>query len=69
MSKLVAGRTYRHKVHLFGWRFKYERRTRDSFMGRFGGGWQWELGFQASSSTLIINCLVFSIRVNKLEYR
>lgn len=43
-------------------------------MGRFGGGWQWELGFQTGSLspqqlkeygfTLIINLLVASIRIN-----
>ena len=31
--------------------------------GRFGGGWNWELGFQASSSTVILNLLVLSVRI------
>lgn len=36
-------------------------------MGRFGGGWQWKLGFQANSGfrTIIFNLLVFSIRVER----
>ena len=31
--------------------------------GRFGGGWNWELGFQASSRTVIINWLIGSTRI------
>lgn len=30
-------------------------------LGRFGGGWNWNLGFQAGGNTLILNLLVFSI--------
>lgn len=33
-----------------------------SYMGRFGGGWNWNLGFQAGGHELILNLLVFSIR-------
>jgi hypothetical protein len=36
-------------------------RNPDGLMGRFGGGWNWKLGLQWSSSSVIINCLVFSI--------
>lgn len=35
-----------------------------SGMGRFGGGWQVKLGFQASRSTLIINLLVADLRID-----
>ena len=30
-------------------------------MGRFGGGWQWAVGFEASRRSIIFNCLVFSV--------
>lgn len=38
-------------------------------MGRFGGGWQWEVGAQASGfsrprGTVIVNLLVASIRID-----
>lgn len=36
-------------------------RSRKSILGRFGGGWNWNLGFQAGGNTLILNLLVFSI--------
>jgi len=29
--------------------------------GRFGGGWNWVVGFQAGGHSLILNLLIFSI--------
>lgn len=48
-------------------RIKYEHRGPDCMRGRFGGGWNWELGFQYSSGTLIINLLTFSIQIDKIR--
>lgn len=48
------------------------RRKKDEFMGRFGGGWQYNLGVQMGNfdkregCTFIVNYLVDSIRI---EYR
>ena len=36
--------------------------SKKSVWGRFGGGWNWELGFQCGGRTIIFNLLVFSIR-------
>lgn len=33
-------------------------------MGRFGGGWNWSLGFEASSTTVILNLLFGYIRIS-----
>ena len=44
-------------------RIKYRHRPSDSLMGRFGGGWQWSLGFQLGAHTLIVNLLIFSLRI------
>lgn len=46
----------------------YSRRSKDAYMGRFGGGWQWEAGFQAGNltrrrGTIIVNLLVSSVRI------
>jgi hypothetical protein len=48
---------------------RYERRSRESRMGRFGGGWQWEVGVRAGNltrqrGTLYITLLVASLRVS-----
>lgn len=39
-----------------------EQRKKNSWMGRFGGGWNWEFGLQVGGSDLIINLLVLSIK-------
>ncbi len=38
--------------------------SRTNLMGRFGGGWNWELGFQLGGTTIIFNLLVCSVRVS-----
>lgn len=45
-------------------RIKISMRSTKSLMGRFGGGWDWEVGFRASRNfrSVIINLLVVSIR-------
>lgn len=47
--------------------FKLSWRNAKGFMGRFGGGWNWKLGFQAGGRSLIISLLVmeFSIYIRK----
>ena len=40
----------------------FQWRNKDNLFGRFGGGWNWELGFQLGMNTLIINLLVCCIR-------
>lgn len=33
-------------------------------MGRFGGGWEWKLGIDASTTCIILNLLVGAIRIS-----
>ncbi len=50
-------------------RVRYTRRGRDAFMGRFGGGWQWAVGFEAGArkpggrQTILLNLLVAMVRI------
>jgi hypothetical protein len=37
--------------------------SKGCFMGRFGGGWNWEVGFQAGGKTIILNLLIFTLRI------
>jgi len=39
-------------------------RSKNSIMGRFGGGWNWKLGLQAGERTLIISLLVLDVRID-----
>lgn len=36
-------------------------RAKDNLWGRFGGGWNWRLGFQASRSSIVFWFFIFSI--------
>jgi len=47
------------------WSFRFHWRRSDGFMGRFGGGWNWKIGLQMGSSSLIISLLIFSITISK----
>ncbi len=50
-------------------RVRYQRKTADEPLGRFGGGWQWEVGFQVAGSTVILNFLIFSLRIERKKKR
>lgn len=41
---------------------RFERRSSREIWGRFGGGWNWSLGFKAGGSTLILLLLIASLR-------
>ena len=43
----------------------YKRKPNKEGWGRFGGGWNWKLGFQAGGKTIIISLLVADIRISK----
>jgi len=47
-----------------GRKVTFKHRSPNAPMGRFGGGWQWELGVQAGGSTVIFNLLVCTVRIN-----
>lgn len=42
---------------------RFHFRSKKKPFGRFGGGWNWKLGFQAGGRELIVSLLVFEIRV------
>ena len=48
----------------WGRNFKWERRIGEP-MGRFGGGWEWKLGVQVGGSTVILNLLVGTLRIDR----
>lgn len=44
---------------------RYSRRSADGLMGRFGGGWNWKLGFQASDRTILFSLLISELTVTR----
>jgi len=55
---------YKFQFRIFLWEVKVEQRRKSNLWGRFGGGWNWELGIQVGSD-IIINYLVGSIRISR----
>lgn len=43
-------------------KIKFEWRRKDNLWGRFGGGWNWIVGFELGGTSLILNLLVCSLR-------
>lgn len=39
-------------------------REAKSFMGRFGGGWNWKLGIQVGGSTALISLLIAELTLS-----
>ena len=65
LNKATPRVEVRREWQLGRWRFVYNRRSSKNLWGRFGGGWNWELGFQAGGSTVILNLLVASLRIER----
>jgi hypothetical protein len=42
----------------------FEWRSKEQLWGRFGGGWNWELGFKAGERTIIFYFLIFYVVIS-----
>ena len=51
------------KVTVGTFRLHFQKRDKAQSFGRFGGGWNWNVGIQAGGRTVIINLLVCSLRI------
>lgn len=59
----MGGKVFQKEWIILGRRVKYEHRDR-SGMGRFGGGWNWQVGIQVGGNTVIINLLVAALQID-----
>ena len=51
------------EINICRLRIVFDFVSKDCFMGRFGGGWNWKVGFQIGGRTIILNLLTFSLRI------
>ncbi len=65
LNKLEDRGEIRKHFNIGALRVSFCWKSSKCFMGRFGGGWQWALGFRSSRSTLLLNCLVFSLMISR----
>jgi len=64
LNKLLKKNEIRKKYKIGRLEIAFEWRSSKNLWGRFGGGWNWHLGFQIGGLTIIIFLLIFSIRIN-----
>ncbi len=55
--------------HIGKTKITFRWRSKDNLWGRFGGGWNWKLGFQAGGKTLILDILIASLRIEYVEVK
>ena len=65
LNRVEKEREYYKRIRLGKLNISLGWRSSKHLWGRFGGGWQWALGFEVAKRTLNLNCLVFSIMIWK----
>ncbi len=65
LNKLCPKDEIVEKWSLFGLDIRFRWRSKKNLWGRFGGGWNWALGFQASGRTVHLMLLIFTITISK----
>jgi len=63
LNRLEQRREIYKKIKIGGVGISFHWRSSKCLWGRFGGGWQWAVGFEASNRTLLLNCLIFSVMI------
>jgi len=53
------------KIRFGNWRISLEKREKDNLWGRFGGGWNWKLGFQWGKDVFIFYWFVGTLNIRK----
>ena len=67
LNKLEKVKEIRKSFKVGNLKVSFHWRSSKNLWGRFGGGWQWALGFEATKRTLLLNCLIFSLTIHKVS--
>lgn len=60
MSERIFERTF--------WRVKiWVRYKKKGFWGRFGGGWDWAVGFRIGGRSLLLDLLIFAVMISIVD--
>ena len=65
LNKLAPKYEIVKRWSILGFEIKFRWRSKKNLWGRFGGGWNWALGFEASGSSINIMLLIFTIGIHK----
>ena len=65
LNKLLPKDEIVKRWSVLGFEIKFRWRSKNNLWGRFGGGWNWALGFEASGSSINIMLLIFTIGIHR----
>ena len=68
-NKLLKRKEIVKRIEVGRIRIGFRWQSKKNLWGRFGGGWNWCLGFEAGGNTLIFNILICTLRVDLLKKR
>jgi len=63
LNKLIKEPTWNFRWAVGRLKIHFEWRSSKDLWGRFGGGWDWKVGFQSGGSDIILYFLVCSVRL------
>ena len=58
------GTVYERKGEIRGYQWEIQWKV-DNPLGRFGGCWNWSIGAEIGSETILLNVLTFTIRIER----
>ena len=62
LNEVSKKREIRKRLSIGRLEIVFNWRSRHNLWGRFGGGWQWVVGIEVGSTTVILNLLICSLR-------
>ena len=65
LNKLLPKDEIVKRWSVLGFEIKFRWRSKKNLWGRFGGGWNWALGFEASGSSINIMLLIFTVGIHR----
>lgn len=64
----AGGVKVRRTLRILRWTITVSFCKKRGLWDRFGGGWKWSLGLRASESTLLIDCLTFTVTITEAQH-
>jgi len=65
LNKLWPKKEIRKVWNKGRWQIRFSWRSKENLWGRFGGGWNWALGFMKSGRTILLYLLICSVSITR----
>lgn len=64
----AGGVKVHRKFRLLRWNVTVSTCKKRGLWDRFGGGWKWSLGVRVGGSTVLIDCLTFTVSITGAKH-